>query len=68
MDLEKVSALVVRLMDKHNIRVGSDEYARTNESYGLTTLRNGHMVRKIKENAEGRHDAVFSFTGKSGKS
>ena len=68
MDLEKVSALVVRLMDLYNIRVGSDEYARTNESYGLTTLRNGHMVRKIGENAEGRHDAVFSFTGKSGKS
>ncbi|CAI8233681.1 MAG: Uncharacterised protein [Methanobacteriota archaeon] len=68
MDLEKVSALVVRLMDLYNIRVGSDEYARTNESYGLTTLRNGHMVRKTGENAEGRHDAVFSFTGKSGKS
>ena len=68
MDLQKVSALVVRLMDLYNIRVGSDEYARTNESYGLTTLRNGHMVRKTGENAEGRHDAVFSFTGKSGKS
>ena len=68
MDLEKVSALVVRLMDLYNIRVGSDEYARTNESYGLTTLRNGHMVRKTGEDAEGRHDAVFSFTGKSGKS
>jgi len=68
MDLEKVSALVVRLMDLYNIRVGSDEYARTNESYGLTTLRNGHMVRKTGDNAEGRHDAVFSFTGKSGKS
>lgn len=68
MDLEKVSALVVRLMDLYNIRVGSDEYARTNESYGLTTLRNGHMIRKTGDNAEGRHDAVFSFTGKSGKS
>ena len=51
MDLEKVSALVVRLMDLYNIRVGSDEYARTNESYGLTTLRNGHMVRKTGDNA-----------------
>ena len=68
MDLEKVSALVVRLMDLYSIRVGSDEYARTNESYGLTTLRNGHMIRKTGKNAEGRHDAVFSFTGKSGKS
>ena len=34
MSLDTVAALVVRLMDLYNIRVGSDEYARANESYG----------------------------------
>ena len=67
MALHTVSALVVRLIDLYNIRVGSDEYARANESYGLTTLKSMH-VKHIKGGvAEGRHDAVFTFTGKSGK-
>lgn len=67
MTLNTVAALVVRLIDLYNIRVGSDEYAKSNESYGLTTLKSMH-VRHIKgDDAEGRHDAVFSFTGKSGK-
>ncbi len=67
MTLEKVSALVVHLMDLYNIRVGSDEYAKSNESYGLTTLKEGHFKRITGKKAEGKHDAVFSFTGKSGK-
>lgn len=67
MTLEKVSALVVRLMDLYHIRVGSDEYAKSNDSYGLTTLKEGHFKRITGKKAEGKHDAVFSFTGKSGK-
>lgn len=67
MTLEKVSALVVRLMDLYYIRVGSDEYAKSNESYGLTTLKEGHFKRITGKKAEGKHDAIFSFTGKSGK-
>ena len=67
MSLETVSALVVRLMDLHNIRVGSDEYARLNESYGLTTLKS-MLVKHIRgDEAEGKHDVIFTFTGKSNK-
>jgi len=67
MTLAKVSALVVRLMDLYNIRVGSDEYAKSNESYGLTTLKEGHFEYIKGKKAEGKHDAIFAFTGKSGK-
>ena len=67
MSLNTVAALVVRLMDLYNIRVGSDEYARSNESYGLTTLKSMHVKHIKGDQAEGRHDAVFTFTGKSGK-
>lgn len=67
MSQETVSALVVKLMDLYNIRVGSDEYAKSNESYGLTTLKSMHLKHIRGDQAEGRHDAVFTFTGKSGK-
>ena len=67
MELHTVSALVVRLIDLYNIRVGSDEYAKANESYGLTTLKSMHVKHIKGETAEGRHDAVFTFTGKSDK-
>lgn len=58
---EKVLATVVHLLDTTLIRVGNDDYARANGSYGLTTLRNRHV--KV-EGAQLR----FQFTGKSGKS
>ena len=67
MSLDTVAALVVRLMDLYNIRVGSDEHARANESYGLTTLKSMHVKHIKGEEAEGRHDVVFSFTGKSAR-
>ena len=67
MPKQKVIALVIALMDKYHIRVGNDEYARKNASYGLTTLKEGHMKRIKGAAAEGRHDAVFKFMGKSGK-
>ena len=57
---EKVLATVVRLLECTNIRVGNDEYARTNGSYGLTTLRDKHV-----EVSGG--SLRFSFRGKSGK-
>jgi DNA topoisomerase-1 len=58
---EKVLATVVHLLETTLIRVGNDDYARTNKSYGLTTLRNPHV--KV-EGAELR----FQFKGKSGRS
>nr|MEA2797466.1 topoisomerase [Phenylobacterium sp.] len=57
---EKVLAAVVRVMEITLIRVGNEEYAKTNKSFGLTTLRNRHA--KI-----GSAKAVFEFRGKSGK-
>ena len=57
---EKVLATVVHLLETTLIRVGNDEYARNNQSYGLTTLKSRHVA---VEGAEVR----FQFTGKSGK-
>ena len=57
---EKVLAAVVRVMEITLIRVGNEEYARTNRSFGLTTLRDRHA--KV-----GATKAVFEFRGKSGK-
>jgi DNA topoisomerase-1 len=57
---EKVLATVVHLLETTLIRVGNDDYAKENKSYGLTTLRNPHV--KV-EGAELR----FQFKGKSGK-
>jgi DNA topoisomerase-1 len=42
MPKEKVAAVVVRLLDETLARVGNEEYARSNGSYGLTTLRDKH--------------------------
>jgi DNA topoisomerase I len=57
---EKVLATVVHLLETTLIRVGNDDYARQNESYGLTTLRNKHVK------VEGTQ-LRFQFKGKSGK-
>ncbi|MDB9528662.1 hypothetical protein PN498_21905 [Oscillatoria sp. CS-180] len=56
---EKVLALVVQLLETTLIRVGNTSYARSNKSYGLTTLRTRHVE------IEG-HQVEFEFTGKSG--
>ena len=57
---EKVLATIVRLLEKTLIRVGNDEYARTNHSYGLTTMRDRHAE------IHGDH-VTFKFRGKHGK-
>ncbi|HEY7509179.1 MAG TPA: DNA topoisomerase IB [Vicinamibacteria bacterium] len=57
---EKVLAAVVRLLERTLIRVGNQEYARANRSFGLTTLRSHHV-----DVAGGR--MRFQFRGKSGK-
>ena len=57
---EKVLATVVHLLETTLIRVGNDDYAKENNSYGLTTLRNPHV--KV-DGAE----LKFRFKGKSGK-
>ena len=81
MSKNKVAALVVWLIDRYHIRVGSDQYAQENESYGLTTLKESHISYKKGEKAivEGmsvlkdsnkplpKINAMMEFTGKSGK-
>ena len=57
---EKVLAAVVRLLELTLIRVGNDEYARLNKSFGLTTLRNRHAA------VDGAA-VTFRFRGKSGQ-
>jgi len=57
---KKVLATVVRLLEVTLIRVGSDEYAKQNKSYGLTTLKNRHVEVNGTE-------LRFNFKGKSGK-
>jgi DNA topoisomerase I len=56
---ERVLAALVRLLDSTALRIGNDEYARHNGSYGLTTLRTRHVG---VNGAQVR----LSFTGKSG--
>jgi DNA topoisomerase-1 len=57
---EKVLAAVIRLLELTLIRVGNDEYARLNRSFGLTTMRGRHAQ------VEGTR-IRFRFPGKSGK-
>ncbi len=57
---EKVLAVIVSLLDATRVRIGNAEYARDNDSYGLTTLRNRH-VRFVRD---GR--LLFRFRGKGG--
>jgi DNA topoisomerase-1 len=60
MPRNKVLATVVRLLEVSLIRVGNDEYARDNDSFGLTTMRNKHVdVRGA--------NLRFHFRGKAGK-
>jgi len=57
---DRVIAAVVRLMELTLIRVGNEEYAQANKSFGLTTLRDRHA----KLSSMG---GMFEFKGKSGK-
>jgi DNA topoisomerase-1 len=57
---ERVLAAVVRLLEKTAVRVGNEEYARENRSFGLTTLRNRHAE-------VGTSRIRFRFRGKGGK-
>ncbi|MET0340507.1 MAG: DNA topoisomerase IB [Polyangiales bacterium] len=56
---EKVLAAVVCLLEQTLIRVGNEEYSRLNQSFGLTTLRDGHARIRGAQ-------VTFHFRGKSG--
>jgi DNA topoisomerase-1 len=55
----KVLATLVRLLETTFIRVGNEEYARSNKSFGLTTLKDRHVDVRLSE-------VRFRFRGKSG--
>ena len=57
---QKVLAAVVKLLEISSIRVGNDEYAKDNKSYGLTTMRDHHVEISGAK-------MQFEFRGKSGK-
>ncbi|MEO8309539.1 MAG: DNA topoisomerase IB [Caldimonas sp.] len=57
---ETVLATIVRLLDTTYVRIGNEEYARENKSFGLTTLRNRHA-------AVSGDRLRLRFRGKSGK-
>lgn len=65
MPKNKVVALIVMLIDRYHFRVGNDEYAKKNKSYGLTTLKKGHVTIDKSGQAEGKMDIIFEFKGKS---
>jgi DNA topoisomerase-1 len=57
---QRVLALAVRLLDLGFFRIGSEDYAERNESYGLTTMLREHVT-------VGKHDVIFDFPAKSGQ-
>ena len=56
---DKVTALVINTIDNSHLRVGNDKYAKENDSYGITTLKGGHV--DIKSNK-----VILNFIGKKG--
>ena len=57
---QKVLAAVVRLLEQTFIRIGNEEYARENKSFGLTTMQDRHVTVKGAQ-------LRFRFRGKSGR-
>lgn len=57
---EKIVALVIRIMDESNIRIGNISYAKNNKTYGLVTMRKKHLVHN-------QNKIRFEFVGKRGK-
>ena len=61
----RVLACAVRLLDLGFFRIGGEQYAAENQSYGLATLRKDHVT--VTTSTTGDLEIVFDYTGKSGK-
>ena len=61
----RVLACAVRLLDLGFFRIGGEQYASENQSFGLATLRKEHVT--VTTSASGDLEVGFEFTGKSGK-
>ena len=60
-----VLAAVVRLLDREQMRIGNEEYARDNKSFGATTLRSRHLKRiggQLKMRFAGKHGIIHEAT------
>ena len=65
LDRDAVLAAVVRLLDREHMRIGNEQYARANKSFGLSTLRTRHIFRKrgkLKMRYAGKHGIVHEAT------
>ena len=65
LDRDAVIAAVVRLLDTEHMRIGNEQYARVNKSFGLSTLRSRHVSKKngrLKMRYTGKHGIVHEAT------
>ena len=65
LDRDSVLAAVVRLLDTEHMRIGNEQYAKANKSFGLSTLRSRHIRRakgKLKMRYTGKHGVVHEAT------
>ena len=65
LDRDTVLAAVVRLLDTEHMRIGNEQYAKANKSFGLSTLRSRHLSRKrgkMKMRYTGKHGVVHEAT------
>ena len=62
---ETVLAAIVQLLDGEHVRIGNEQYARDNKSFGVTTLRSRHLRRngsKMQMRFNGKHGVVHEVT------
>lgn len=69
-DKDRTVAAVVRLLDTQNLRIGNETYAKTNKSFGLTTLRDRHArisggTLKLKYRAKSGKERMLTITDRS---
>ena len=65
LDRDQVLSAVVRLLDTEHMRIGNEQYARDNKSFGLSTLRSRHVRKKngrMKMRYTGKHGIVHEAT------
>ena len=65
LERDSVVAAVVRLLDTEHMRIGNEQYARANKSFGLSTLRTRHIRRergRMKMRYTGKHGIVHEAT------
>ena len=65
LDRDSVIAAVVRLLDTEHMRIGNEQYAKANKSFGVSTLRSRHVARKngrLKIRYTGKHGIVHEAT------